>query len=216
MTKLNVHPIVVQTIDEEDVSMRWPHLERSNRLIVLIPPNFDFTEITRRIWELAHVTSSSVQLLGLCNDGSQEPSLRRELVTISALIQDIRVTVEIKVEDGTNWLDAVKRNYRVGDMIVCAAEQTTGIQRRPLHQILESNLKAPIYVLSSLDLRNLPQANRGGQIVAWVGSLTIIVAAFLLQIQIVSFSTDWVETTLFILSVLAEIALIGVCNGLFG
>src|SRR5512134_2738876 len=86
--------------------------EECPRLLVLIPSNVDFTTVTRRIWKLAIETNSTVQLLSLYKDTLDEPAMRRELVTLSALIQDVKVPVEIKLEHGMNWVKLVKKHYR--------------------------------------------------------------------------------------------------------
>ena|SRR5215208_3720550 len=192
------------------------HLDRnpSRRLIVLIPANSDWAPATRRVWELAKATGSTVQLLGLCKDISQEPALRRELVTMAALIRDAKISVETKVEIGANWVDVVKRNYQLGDMIVCMAEQRAGIRHRPLSQILESNLKAPVYILSQLQASQ-PQSNGLSQAIKWLGLLGIIFGFFLLQVRVDQLSKDWFQTVLLILLLIPEFGLIWLWNNLF-
>jgi len=190
-------------------------LEHARRLIVLVPDDSDHSEMTRRIWELANATGTRVQFLGVCKDAAQEPSLRRGLVTMAALVQDGRVSTEAKVEIGTNWVDAVKRNLQAGDMIVCFAEQRAGLLHRPLSQILEANLDAPVYIISGLYPQRTSRSNWLYQIVAWIGSIGIIAGSFLLQIRLTSLPQDWAQTTLLILSVLVEVWLIGGWNSLF-
>lgn len=187
----------------------------TRRLIVLIPIDTDYGAATRRIWELAHATGMCVLLLGLCKDVAQEPSLRRGLVTVSALIRDGRVPVEAKVEVGTNWVDAVTRNYQRDDMIVCFAEQRAGLLHKPLSQILESRFDAPVYILSGVYPPQHERLNWVSQFLAWTGSIGIIVVFFLLQIRITSLPRDWAQTTLLILSVIGETWLIWGWNSLF-
>jgi hypothetical protein len=146
---------------------------------------------------------------------AEEPSLRRQLVTISALVGDGRVVAEAKVEIGTNWVNAVKRNYQAGDMIVCFAEQRAGILHKPLSQILESKLNMPVYILSGLYTQDSPRSNPFAQISAWMGSIGIIIGSSLLQIRIAATPQDWAQTTLLILSVVFEAWLIWVWNSLF-
>src|SRR6266508_6563517 len=113
MNKLNVRAqsFTNQPAVELNASIYGVNLERFRRLIVLIPPDSDCASVTRRICKLASETDSDVQLLGLCRDPNQELALRRELVTVAALIRDAKVFVDMKVEVGTNWLDTVKSNY---------------------------------------------------------------------------------------------------------
>jgi hypothetical protein len=155
-----------------------------------------------------------IQILGLCKDAIQEPGLRRELLTISSLLQHGGVSATLKIEIGTNWVDVVKRNYQEGDTIVCFAEQRAGLFHRPLSQMLQSNLKAPLYILSSLHPQSLPRPNWLSQIMAWAGSAGIIIASFLLQIRITALPQDWAQTTLMLFSVMGEIWLIWVWNSL--
>lgn len=190
-----------------------PDLAR--RLIVLVPTDSDCTPVMRRIWELAIATDMRVQFLGLCRDTAQEPALRRGLVTVSALIQDARVSAQAKVEIGTNWVEAVKRNYQAGDMIVCFAEQRAGLLHKPLSQILESNLKVPVYILSGLSPLEPSVSSWVPQAAAWAGSIGVIAGAFLLQSRIVLMPQDWTQTTLLILTVIFETWLIWVWNSLF-
>lgn len=216
MNKLNVHAPSFTNLSavESDTSIHMVNLERSRRLIVLIPPDSDCTSVTRRICKLAGEMNSDIQLLGLCKDPNQEMALRRELVTVSALIRDAKVFVEMKVEVGTNWLDAVKRNYQDGDMLVCLAERPFGIRRRPLSQILESTLQAPIYILSETKSTR-SQSNVLSQVIAWAGFIGIITVFFILQVKITQLPKDWFQTLLFILLLIPEFGLIWVWNSLF-
>jgi len=186
-----------------------------SRLIVLVPAGGSaYIVETRRLWELANVSGMSIQFLGLCRHANQAPSLRRELITLSALIQFGRVTTEVIIEFGTNWLDAVKHNYKAGDVIVCFSEQSSGLSHKPLNKILESNLKAPVYLLSGLRIQK-PDVNLLSQIAVWSGSIGIIVGFGILQINIVQLSNVWLQNVLFILSILPEYWLIWVWNSLF-
>jgi hypothetical protein len=190
-------------------------LQTASRLLVLVPADSDHTAMMHQVWKLAQETGMHVQFLSLCKDLAQEPALRRALITMSALIQDGRVCAEVNVEIGTSWVDVVKRNYQTGDMVVCFAEQRVGLLQRPLSQILESDLRAPVYVLSGLSPESHSRSNWSSQFMTWLGSTGIIVGATLLQIQITSISQDWAQTTLLILSVLGEVWLIWAWNSLF-
>lgn len=217
MNKLNFPPpsFANPSTVGSDAAIRLFDLETSRRLIVLISTDADSSDATPRIWELANATESGVQLLGLCREPSQEPALRRCLVTMSALISDTKVSVETKVEIGTNWVELVKRNYQPGDMIVCMADQPAGIGRRPLSQILESNLRIPVYVLSTLHPPK-PRSTWLSQVIAWSGFLGIVLGFFLLQAKIVQLPKDWSQTALLILLLIPEFWLIWVWNNLFG
>jgi hypothetical protein len=188
----------------------------ARRLIVLVPADLDYTAATRRIWELADSTGSHVQLLSLCKDMAEEPSLRRQLILMSALVGDSRISTEANVEIGANWVDAVKRNYQTGDMIICFAEQHAGLLHRPLNQMLEANLDIPVYILSGLYQSDRLRSNWLSTIVLWSGFFGIIGCFLLLQVNIDPASKDWVHTTTLMLSIPVEFWLIWVWNSLFG
>jgi hypothetical protein len=101
-------------------------------------------------------------------------------------------------------------------MIVCFAEQRVGLLQRPLSQILRSNLKGMIYILSDSYPLTDTRPTWLSQIMAWMGPLAIIVLAFLLQVRITSLPQDWAQTSLLILSVIGEVSLISLWNSLFG
>ena len=187
-----------------------------HRLIVLVPDaDVDYAAATHRVWELATNMGARILFIGLCKDKIQESSLRRQLVTMSAMAQDSKVSAEAKVQFGTNWVDVVKSNWQAGDMIVCFAEQRAGLLYRPLSQILQSNLDIPLYILSGLYPQRPSRLNILSFIQLWAGLISIIVVSFLLQIRVVSLPRDWAQTTVLILSVIAELWLIWIWNNLF-
>ena len=213
--------VTMNKLDTSPISMTYPlpsykDLESARRLIILVPADSDYTPVTHRVWELANTLGSHILFLSLCTEEAKESSVRRRLITMAAMVQNGKVCAEARVEIGSNWVHAVRSNVQDGDTIVCFAEQRTGMLHRPLSQILQSNLSAPIYILSGLSPLNPPQLHWRSQIMVWVGSIAIIILSFLLQIRIISLSQDWAQTTLLILSVLAEIWLIGIWNRLSG
>ena len=135
---------------------------------------------------------------------------------MASLLRDGKVSADLSVEYGINWVEAVKRNLQAGDMIVCFAEHRAGLWQRPLSQILGSNVDATVYILPGLSSQTEPAPDWRASTITWGGSLAIILLAFLLQIRITSLPQDWIQTTLLILSVLGEVWLIGVWNSLFG
>jgi len=188
----------------------------AHRLIVLVPESeVDTTKTARKIWELANVLNCPVQFIGLSKDTVREPGLRRQLVTLSALVRYDRVHVESKIEFGSNWLKVVKCNWRKGDVIACFEEQQTGFARRSLGQILELNLKATVYVLSGFQYPERPRSDWLLNMMAWAGSIGIVAGFFLMQVKITQLPEDWAHTALMYLSIPIEVGLIWGWNTLF-
>ena len=211
-----VPPIALTTNSLQTSSIDVKTGSRSDGcLLVLVPDDLVYGNTTQRIWELAVAMGRHVQLLCLCNDRTQELNLYRRLVTLSALIAESKVSIAAKVEIGRNWLDAVKRNYQAGDIIVCFAEEHTGFLQRPLKKVLESKLDSPIYILFCLYPQKQARSKVLSLILFWVGIGSIIVGAILLQIRILSLPSEWAPTILMILAVVVEFWLIWVWNKLF-
>ena len=188
-------------------------LEPAQRLIVLVPDlEWDYIPAIHRIWELANFQSARVMFISLCKDPKQEFSLRRALVILSAMVQDGKITVEMNVEIGMDWVDVVKRNYEMGDTVVCFAEQRVGLLHKPLSQILQSNLKIPVYILSGLYRQNSDWLS---QVIVWSGFIAISIGFYMLQAKIVQIQKDWFQNILLIFSIIPELGLIWAWNNLF-
>lgn len=202
--KFSANPIPLAYPTDSQRGMEYPP-----RLIVLVPANIECGAATQQIWGLAHAACMHIQLLGLCNDATEESRLRRGLITMASLLQNSKLSAEMKVATGTDWLNTLKTNYEAGDMIVCFAEQETGFLRKPLSQILESNLKATVYILSNPAPQKF-NSNRLAQLRIWVGIIVIIAGFTLLQAKIVQLPPVWLQNLLLILSIISEFWLIWV------
>ena len=211
MNKLDVSP---PTLAVSPAS--FSDLQPVRRLIVLVPESeVDSALAVRKIWELANALESRVQFLGLSKDAEHEPSVRRQVVTLSAMVGDENIPVESKIEIGNDWLNAVKSEWHEGDVIVCYAEHRSGLTRRPLSQILESNLNATVYVLGGFHQEVHMRASWIFNTLAWAGSIAIILGFFWLQSKLGQFSTDWAYSTLLYISLIAEAGSIWAWNSLF-
>ncbi len=192
-------------------------MQQSHRLIVLIPDfEADYNLILQRVWELARTLGSHVLFLGLCKDAADEPRIHRELITLSALLQDGWVSTEAKVELGTNWLKALKANWQPGDVVACFAGQSVGLTQKPLGQILESDLHATVYVLDGFypveQLASFPWLSN---VLVWTVSLAILVGFFWLQVRFSQLPDVLARNILISVSVLGELGLIWGWNSLF-
>lgn len=187
----------------------------TGRLLVLVSADADYGSAIPRIWQLATATDRRVQLLGLSKDRTQEFSLRRQLIAMSALLSDGSTTAEARIEFGTSWMDAVQRSYQPGDLLVCFAEQRDGLLHKTLQQVLEAHFDAPVFILSDLHPQRSSTKNVLSGILLWAGLIVLIAGAFLLQTRLMSLPRDWSQTTLLLISVFAEFWLLRAWNNLF-
>jgi hypothetical protein len=217
MNKLSIRPSSPDQ-PSKDLELGMPayplESQEFRQLIILVPADCDCASVTRRICKLANETNSCVQLLGLYRDEEQELTLRRELTMASALIRDARVYVEVTVVRGSDWVQAVRPLYHTGDMIVCLTDQSTGLRRKPLSQILEANFHAPIYLLAESPVQK-QKSKLASQIIAWSGLIGIVGGFFILQVDITRMPRDGFQTLLLILLLVPEIWLVQFWNSLF-
>lgn len=191
-------------------------LEAAGRLIVLVPPaKVDLNLIANRVWRLADARAAGVLFLGLYNDPAHEPGLRRDLVTLSAMLKNEGVSADVIFTHGKDWVSTVRTHFQTSDMLVCFAEQRAGFSHKPLSQILQSELDAPVYVLSGLSLRKDANTNWALQILSWAGSMVIIAGFFMLQIKINHLPKDWFENVLMLMTIPFELWMIWGWNSLF-
>jgi hypothetical protein len=194
-----------------------PTSETAQRLIVLVPQfDMDIAPAIQNIWELANSMGASVQFIGLYADATDEPSLRRDLVIMSAMMKDYKVSTEVEVLLGKNWVDVVKSRWQAGDVVVCFDEQRVGLLNQPLSQVLQTNLDIPVYIIYGPEPRKISHRGWLYQLALWGGCIAIIVGFFLLQVRIDQFIKDSAHTIVFAFSVGIEMLLIWIWNNLFG
>jgi len=211
MTKLDTHP----------PSLTYPIAPHSDpqparRLIVLFPASEpEPTNPAHRIWDIARTLQANVLLLSLSNDFEEESRLRRNLITLAALIKDPSVSTDILIEHGNDWVGQVKKVWRTGDVVACYEGQKSGLLQKSLDQVLKSNLEAPIYLLSGYQPATNPNPSFWSQVAAWSGSLAIIGGFLWAEVKIGQLSQDWAHTALIYICIFVELALILLWNSLF-
>jgi hypothetical protein len=191
-------------------------IESTHNLIVLVSSlEADLSAMARRVWQLASASSAHIIFLALYSNSVQQPGLRRELVSMAAMVSDGAVSAEVAVLEGTDWVGAVRSLSKAGDVVVCLGEQRVGASRKSLSQVLQSQLDLPLYILSGFYPQKAVRPNWISQAAAWGGSIAILAGFFLLQVRIDDLTQNWSQSVFFFMSVLLEIAIIWVWNNLF-
>jgi len=134
---------------------------------------------------------------------------------MAAMISDSCLCTDIRIEQGNDWIGQVRNIYQPGDVIACYAGQRVGLRRRILHEVLRSQLEAPIYILSA----GQPVKNSRSKLLLqasfWLGSLAIISGFLWLQVKIVQLPPDWTHNLLLYLCVFVEVGLLLLWNSIF-
>lgn len=191
-------------------------LKPAPRLIVLFPSSETETpELEHRIWEIARSLHLNVVFLGLASDFEEETQLRRNLITMAAIIRDPNVSTEIIVEHGSDWVKPVRKIWRTGDIVACYAGQKTGFIRKSLDQILRSTLDAQIYILSDHRPAEKPGPAHSSQVLFWLGALAIIGGFLWAEVNIVKLPQDWTHTMMIYICIFLEVTLLWLWNSLF-
>lgn len=188
------------------------------RLLVLVPESeMDIALAAQKICRLARSLDGGVQFIGLCKDAAHESSLRRQIALLSAMVSNEYIPVKSKIEIGNNRLNAVKLEWRNGDVIAYFSGKSSALSRGSLIQILESNLNATVYVLNGLyHQEEKSKPNWVSAALTWGGSIGLILGFFWLQSKIIQPPQDLAHSILLYISILAEAGLIWVWNSLFG
>jgi hypothetical protein len=188
-----------------------------HRLIVLIPSlDADPALTARRVWELANATGARIHFISLSSNAAQEPGLRRQLVLVSAMVNDGLVFSDLEVVAARNVVQVVRSRWQPGDMVVCFAEHRVGPLNRPLSHLLQANLDVPLFILSGIDLGERSRPNWLTQVAAWIGFLGIILGFFFLQARIDGLTRGGLQTMLLLISVCVEAGTIWMWNRLIG
>jgi hypothetical protein len=205
-----------QTSIQETTSLRVD-AETPQRIIVLVPDaEIDLVYATKKICEIAVSVEGSIEFIGLCADSYREPGLHRQLVTLSALMENEKIPVQSRIEIGNNWQNVLRTESREEDIIVCFSGVSAGPSRKPINRILESATQSTIYVISVLTPQAHPsRSERLSNSLAWIGSIAIVIGLFWLQTIITRLPSDWERTLLLCLSVFVGFGMIWIWNSLF-
>jgi hypothetical protein len=186
------------------------------RLIVLFPASETNTpDLSNRIWEIAQSLSLNVLILSLSNDFAEESRLRRKLINMAAIIKDPNISTEIMIAHGSNWVKQVAKIWHEGDILACFSGYKVGFMRKPLDQVLNSSLQAPIYILSDYQPPTNPTSTIISRAMPWVGSLAILLGFLWAEVKIVQLPQDWAHTALIYVCIFVEAALIYLWNSFF-
>lgn len=194
-----------------------PHFDRgsTNRLIVLFPAEVgDSPSQTHRIWEIAGSLGLNVLLLSLCDDYYEESQLRRQLITMAAMIGDAHICAEFQIKHGDGWVSHVKNVYQSGDVIACYAGHRVGLTQKLLYEVLRSQLEAPIYILSADHPMKNSKPKLLSQISFWLGALAIVSGFFWLEMKVTQLPQDWAHSLLLYLCVFVEFGTLWLWNSI--
>jgi hypothetical protein len=192
-------------------------LPPAQRLVVLVPAGLsDESALAQHIWTLAQPRGLAVLFVGCVPRVEDEPALRRRLVLLAALTRDTdSVHADFRLSIGTDWIAPLRALGRPGDLVVCHAEQCAPWLAfgQPLERVLAGTLGRPVYRLSGYCQPEVSEAGRlARQAVFWIGALAVVASFFWIQVNVQRMTRDWMQTAVFIFTVLVEFALLAAWN----
>jgi hypothetical protein len=158
----------------------------------------------------------NVLLIGVPSTSVREVELRRTLALLAAFIQDTDAQVEMRVEQGPDWIRGLGIALGDRDLLACCTEESLPPARPSWIDLLSSQLQRPVYVFEASGYSETPNAGVIARFAPWLGSLAIILGFLWLQLQVSQQGENIVDTALLVVSVPVEIALIWLCNSVFG
>lgn len=192
------------------------NLEPASWLIVIIPSiEADLSTATQRIWELANEGSKRVRFIGLYENSAQELVLRRQLTSISAMVNTAGIHTETEYIFGSDWVGAVYSRSQAGDIVACLANHRIGRSKRSVSDVLQANINLPIYILSSSYIRKGTALNWKSLFLFWSFSIATLIGFFLLQAYINRVTSGGLETALMLAFATLTLCLLWVWNNLF-
>lgn len=188
----------------------------TERLVIpVLEADIDISLLAQRIYRLATSMHANVLLVGISPDHLEEATIRRQLVTLAAAIQDRSVSVTTLVLGGVSWMKKMEEIIWPGDMIVIQAKEEISTESRSISQELTSRLQAPVYILSGLQPPRYKHSGYLSQFILWLGAIGIMAGFFWIQVRIDQLPKDWAHTTLLCVSVIIEFGLLWLWNSLF-
>ena len=220
---LPICEVFMQKLDHLPVRITQPLVvanegasQADRRLVALVSNSeMDASAVARRILEIADAFRCPILFLGLCSDKLQESSLRRQLVTLSAMVRDEALAFETRIEIGKDWMKLIRANSRKGDVFICFSRQTAGLRGSMYHSLLQSDFASTVYVLDDAIPTEQERAPWLSSALAWTGSIFIILGFLWLQINALPLPNHAVSALTLMLSIPVEIWLILVWNSLF-
>lgn len=186
------------------------------RLLVLVPPEAgQDAELAAQAWRLASPAGVPVVLVGLAHDAASEAQRRRQLASLAALTRDETVPVTTRLELAPNWLAAVRRLWRPGDLLLCFSGQLDfggwlGRRGRPLADALRAALGAPLIEAELPAASAWPRRPQAlATPVALLAAFLVIAGFFWLQAYIVGLASP-LEAVLLLGSVVVEFVMLRV------
>jgi hypothetical protein len=190
------------------------------RLVVLVPEQIlSEGRMARQIWHLAQANQSNILLIARIESPDQEMTARRQLATLTSLLEDVWHRVEIKVILAKSWILALDDVTHPGDLLVCHKEQEVFSRmnrHQPLSTLLAQQLNLPVSILSGFSPKEKrARSSKYLKPILFIASFALIlVSFFVFEVRIDHLLKGTIGEVLLIGISLIEFGLIWLLNNL--
>jgi hypothetical protein len=182
------------------------------RLFVLVPDcEINLNELAGKISHLAVPERIEVFLLTVPEHPDNKYTARCSISTLAAAVRMEELPVQIRVDSGGSYLNAVKALIHPGDVLVCYAEMTSSEveKNKGFAETLAALTHLPVYTLNgALPRRKTYLSSQWIEVLLIGACLATIIAFFGLQVWIDRNLIGAGKTILELISVLVEIRVI--------
>jgi hypothetical protein len=186
------------------------------RLVVVVGNVDDTAYMARRIHAIASGNGASVLMVGVTAGASTEAEVRRQIAMTAAFVRDAGSRVEVRIEEGWEWLKGIRFLLSEHDTVACGGTAGSLAGRWSLPDRLSSQLHRPILVIDEPGEAEAHQPGLARRVSPWLGSLAVILGFLCLQIRLNQGGAGFPTLALLVLSVPIEICLIWLCNAALG
>ena len=186
------------------------------RLVVVVPDVAEAALLAGRIHQVARARRQDVLLIGVASQFLSESELRRKLALLGAFLQDAGTRVQVRVEQGSDWIPALGAVLARNDLLACCVEESLPAAGDQWIDLLASRFQRSVHAFMDSGSPRVPQRGLSARLAPWLGSIVIILGFFWLQALLSQRAGGEAYSGWLLLSVPVEIGLVWLLNLLMG
>jgi hypothetical protein len=183
---------------------------------VIVPDVGEPALLAEQIRRVAALRDQEVLLIGVASQSVSEVELRRKLVLLSAFVREAGTKTEVRIERDLGWIPTFRPLLGDDDLLACCVDEGLPAASAEWIETLGRGFEHDIHAFMDSGRAASPRTTLAAQAAPWLCSLALIAGFTWLQVNLAGGGDDPVVTSLLILSMLAEVGSIWLCNALLG
>ena len=190
--------------------------EAAGRLVVVVPDVAEAALLAGRIHLVAQARNQDVLLIGVASQSLSAAELRRRLTLLAAFLQHAGAKVQVRVEEGLNWMPELRALLSDNDLLACCVVESPPAVGERWLELLANRFQRPVYAFMDTGTLDMPERGLPARLAPWLGSIAIILAFFWLQVRLSQQGDAAAYSGWLVLSIPVEIGMIWLLNALLG